>query len=133
MDRETLGRIVREVWVAWAREQASPKPSWLVPWEGLSEADREVDRRIGETVAARARDAAAGEAARLRAALEAAACGGQVSWAPGVPSCVVCLAVAPHHAPSCWVGAALAADRTGSRLGPDSAAASAKPLQNKAG
>jgi hypothetical protein len=46
-DREILGRRVREVWVAWAKEQASPKPSWLVPWEGLSELDKEVDRRIG--------------------------------------------------------------------------------------
>lgn len=48
--RERLGRMVREVWIEWAREQPNPKPSWLVPWEGLSEADREVDRRIGETL-----------------------------------------------------------------------------------
>lgn len=46
-ERETVGRIVRKVWIAWAHEQPSPKPSWLVPWEGLSEHDREVDRRIG--------------------------------------------------------------------------------------
>ncbi len=51
LDREALGRIVREVWIAWAYEQAAPKPSWLVPWEGLSECDREVDRRIGERIA----------------------------------------------------------------------------------
>lgn len=51
LDRETLGKLVREVWIAWAREQPSPKPSWLVPWDGLAEPDREVDRRIGETVA----------------------------------------------------------------------------------
>lgn len=51
-DREALGRLVREVWIAWAREQPNPKPSWLVPWEGLSEPDREVDRRIGERLAA---------------------------------------------------------------------------------
>lgn len=51
MDREALGRRVREVWIAWAKEQPNPKPSWLVPWEGLSELDREVDRRIGETIA----------------------------------------------------------------------------------
>ncbi len=51
LDRESLGRIVREVWIAWAYEQAAPKPSWLVPWEGLSECDREVDRRIGERIA----------------------------------------------------------------------------------
>lgn len=46
--RELLGRLVREEWVAWAKSQPSPKPSWLLPWEDLSEADREVDRRIGE-------------------------------------------------------------------------------------
>lgn len=34
--------------MAWAREQPNPKPSWLVPWEELSEPEREVDRRIGE-------------------------------------------------------------------------------------
>ena len=49
--REDLGKLVREVWVAWAREQPSPKASWLVEWEGLCEADREVDRRIGERLA----------------------------------------------------------------------------------
>lgn len=54
-DRERLGRIVREEWRAWAREQPSPKPSWLVPWEGLSEPDREVDRRIGERLFAEGR------------------------------------------------------------------------------
>lgn len=62
--RERLGRIVREVWVEWAREQPSPKASWLVPWEGLNEPDREVDRRIGERLFAegrRAGDVPAGE------------------------------------------------------------------------
>lgn len=48
VDREQLGREVRAEWIAWAREQPSPKPSWLVPWEDLGELDREVDRRIGE-------------------------------------------------------------------------------------
>jgi hypothetical protein len=48
--RDQLGRIVRETWVAWAREQPAPKPSWLVPWDDLAEPDREVDRRIGEAV-----------------------------------------------------------------------------------
>lgn len=48
IDRESLGREVRLEWVEWATEQDDPKPSWLVPWEGLSEPDREVDRRIGE-------------------------------------------------------------------------------------
>jgi hypothetical protein len=48
--RDSLGRRVREVWIAWAREQPNPKASWLKPWEALSEADREVDRRIGEVL-----------------------------------------------------------------------------------
>lgn len=46
-----LGKIVRDVWVQWAAEQDSPKPSWLVPWEDLKEFDREADRRIGVRVA----------------------------------------------------------------------------------
>lgn len=50
IDREELGRVVREVWMEWAREQPDPKPSWLTPWDGLSEPDREVDRRIGEAL-----------------------------------------------------------------------------------
>ena len=45
--RERQGRRVREIWVAWAMEQPDPKPSWLVPWDELGEADKEVDRRIG--------------------------------------------------------------------------------------
>jgi hypothetical protein len=48
--REHLGQHVRAVWITWAAEQPNPKPSWLVPWEALSEADREVDRRIGEAL-----------------------------------------------------------------------------------
>jgi hypothetical protein len=50
-DREFLGRLVRKVWIEWASEQPIQKPSWLVPWDGLAEPDREVDRRIGEKVA----------------------------------------------------------------------------------
>lgn len=50
MDREELGRMVRNIWIVWAKEQPNPKPSWLVPWEELSESDREVDRRIGENL-----------------------------------------------------------------------------------
>jgi hypothetical protein len=46
--REYLGRMVREEWVKWAREQKDPKPHWLVPWEELDEPMKEVDRRIGE-------------------------------------------------------------------------------------
>lgn len=46
--REALGKVVRNVWISWARMQPNPKPSWLVPWEELSEPDKEVDRCIGE-------------------------------------------------------------------------------------
>jgi hypothetical protein len=60
MDREALGRLVRETWVQWAREQPDPKPSWLVPWEQLDEGQREVDCRIGEAVAAAEREQIAG-------------------------------------------------------------------------
>lgn len=47
-DRDKLGAMVRQVWVAWAREQPNPKPSWLIEWYCLNESDKEVDRRIGE-------------------------------------------------------------------------------------
>lgn len=50
--REALGRVVREAWVQWAREQPDPKPGWLTPWETLDADQREVDMRIGEAVAA---------------------------------------------------------------------------------
>lgn len=55
-DRESLGRIVRETWVAWAFEQpdAGDHPSWTKPYEELAERDREVDMRIGSAIAARA-------------------------------------------------------------------------------
>lgn len=46
-DRDYLGRIVRDAWVAWAREQPNPKPQHLDPWEALPEPIKEVDRRIG--------------------------------------------------------------------------------------
>jgi hypothetical protein len=49
--REDLGRLVRQTWVDWAREQPDPKPSWLMPWEDLDDGQREVDMRIGEAVA----------------------------------------------------------------------------------
>lgn len=49
--REYLGREVRNVWVAFAREQADPKPAHLLPWAELDEANKEVDRRIGEHIA----------------------------------------------------------------------------------
>lgn len=50
-DRETLGRFVREAWVRWAETQQNHKPSWLVPYDDLSEPDKEADRQIGENLA----------------------------------------------------------------------------------
>jgi hypothetical protein len=50
--REALGRIVRDTWITWAREQPDPKPSWLTGWNGLDPGQREVDMRVGEAVAA---------------------------------------------------------------------------------
>lgn len=50
-DRDTVGRMVREAWVRWALTQPNPKPSWLVPYDELSEADKEADRQIGSSVA----------------------------------------------------------------------------------
>lgn len=51
-DRDALGRLVREAWVKWALTQTNPKPSWLVPYDELSEPDKEADRQIGEAIAA---------------------------------------------------------------------------------
>ena len=66
-DREPLGRIVRETWVAWAKEQPEQKPSWLVSWDELDDGQREVDMRIGSAVAAEARRDYEAELIRLRA------------------------------------------------------------------
>jgi hypothetical protein len=49
-DPDHWGRIVREAWVSWARTQPSPKASWLVPYDQLSESDKEADRQIGLAV-----------------------------------------------------------------------------------
>jgi hypothetical protein len=48
---DTLGRLVRHLWVDWARKQPNPKPSWLVPYDDLSEPDKQADREIGTGVA----------------------------------------------------------------------------------
>jgi hypothetical protein len=48
--RELVGRMVRQIWVRWAREQDDPKPSWLLPWAELDDGQREVDMRIGEAL-----------------------------------------------------------------------------------
>lgn len=50
-DRETVARFVREAWVRWAEKQPNPKPHWLLPYDQLSEEDKEADRCIGEAVA----------------------------------------------------------------------------------
>ena len=47
-ERNRLGKLVRNLWISWAERQPNPKPSWLVPYEELSEADKEADRVIGE-------------------------------------------------------------------------------------
>lgn len=85
LDREELGRLVRTTWVKWAREQPSPKPSWLLPWGCLNEPDREVDRRIGEAVAARVREHDARASRREDAARRAAHA-----------TCEACPAIAAH-------------------------------------
>jgi hypothetical protein len=50
VDRDALGRLVRKTWVLWAYEQLDPKPSWLMPYDALTEPEKEVDRRIGEAI-----------------------------------------------------------------------------------
>lgn len=49
-DEDDLGKIVRNAWIEWAMEQPNPKPSWLVPYEDLSQPDKDVDIRIGKAV-----------------------------------------------------------------------------------
>jgi hypothetical protein len=76
LSRDDLGRIVREAWVRWAQTQPSPKPSWLVPYDELSEADKEADRQIGEAVA------------RFTLIHDAARYGGIIDWrlVPSLPN-----------------------------------------------
>jgi len=49
--RDELGRRVRDTWVRWAQDQLYTKPSWVIPYDEISEADKEVDRQIGEDIA----------------------------------------------------------------------------------
>jgi hypothetical protein len=51
-NREDGGRLVREEWIRWAKTQLNCKPSWLVEWKGLSEADKEADRCIWDGIVA---------------------------------------------------------------------------------
>jgi phage FluMu protein Com len=46
-ERDRLGRLVGKLWISWAETQPNPKPSWLVPYDQLSEVDKEADRVIG--------------------------------------------------------------------------------------
>jgi len=48
--RERLGKVVRDAWIAWAKEQKETKDSWFSPWEELAEPFKEADRRIGQAV-----------------------------------------------------------------------------------
>lgn len=48
----TLGRVVRQAWVEWAETQPDPKPSWLVSYDQLSDADKQADMKIGCAVVA---------------------------------------------------------------------------------
>lgn len=68
MTRELLGRLVRQTWVAWARDQPDWKPSWLTEWDDLDAGQREVDMRIGEDIAG---VAAGVERARIMAGVTA--------------------------------------------------------------
>jgi hypothetical protein len=78
--RERLGRRVREVLILWAKRQAAPKPSWLIPWEMLRELEREIDRCIGAALwgdfVAEYAEAIATFAVKQIAAAEAATKGG---------------------------------------------------------
>ncbi len=47
---DDLGRIVREAWIKWAKDQPNPKSTWLVPYDKLDETDKEADRMIGEAI-----------------------------------------------------------------------------------
>src|SRR5690242_20401120 len=48
---ERLGRIVRDVFVDWAKKQPNPKPNQLIPWQKLPECDKEPNRLIGVALA----------------------------------------------------------------------------------
>ena len=49
--RDYLGLVVRRAWITWATQQPNPKSDLLIPYDLLSEADKEGDRQIGEAVA----------------------------------------------------------------------------------
>lgn len=49
-DREALGKKVREVRIAWTASGSSSPTHHMLPWEDLDEGNKEVDRRIAETI-----------------------------------------------------------------------------------
>ncbi len=59
-NREDGGKLVRLAWIRWAMKQPHPKPSWFVPWENLSEEDKEADRYIWDEIVAPYVEAIAG-------------------------------------------------------------------------
>lgn len=48
--RDQLGRLVRDTWLEWAHAQPNAKPSWLIGWDDLAPAEKEVDCMIGEAL-----------------------------------------------------------------------------------
>ena len=47
---DELGEVVREAWIGRAVEQPEIKPSWLVPYQDLSQPDKDADIAIGKAV-----------------------------------------------------------------------------------
>lgn len=76
---ENLGRHVRWEWMVWARQQANPKPSWLVPWTHLSGPDRDVDMRIGTALYERGFSAGAEFVARIIQAQQSSKGGDEIA------------------------------------------------------
>lgn len=96
---ESSGRLVRQVWVDWAREQPDAKPSWLVPWEELDAGQREVDRRIEIAVATAERE-------RIIAQLRRAAAGRREYAGPddnGGKGRAILLQSAEHYESAVWL------------------------------
>ncbi len=48
--RRQLGEVVREIGIAWAVNQPSPEPSWLVPFADMSPAGQEAAMLIGDAL-----------------------------------------------------------------------------------
>ena len=50
LDREELGKLVRETWIKYRVSIGDKKLTHLIKWEFLTENEREVDRKIGEAI-----------------------------------------------------------------------------------